>query len=76
MFQTLRMLPSHILGLEGELVGIVGIGVVATVWALAPFLDDPKGRGPRARLWSTVGVVAIVYVAIFTVLAYVLGAPK
>jgi cytochrome b6 len=76
MFQTLRMLPSHILGLEGEMVGIVGIGVAATVWAIAPFLDDPQGRGTRARLWTTVGVIGIFYVAIFTVLAYVIGAPK
>jgi cytochrome b6 len=70
MFQTLRMLPSHILGIEGELVGILGIGLGATVWLLAPFLDDPRGRGSRARLMTALGAVAIVYVVGFTLLVY------
>jgi len=70
MFQTLRMLPSHILGMEGELVGILGIGAASLLWVVAPFLDDPKGRGPRARWWTVVGVVAILYVIGFTLLMY------
>ena len=70
MFQTLRMLPSHILGIEGELVGILGIGLGATVWLLAPFLDDPRGRGKRARLMTALGAVAIVYIVGFTLLVY------
>ncbi len=70
MFQTLRMIPSHILGLEGELVGILGIGAVAALWVVAPVLDDPKGRGPRARFWTLVGVFAILYVVGFTLLMY------
>jgi quinol-cytochrome oxidoreductase complex cytochrome b subunit len=70
MFQTLRMLPSHILGLEGELVGILGIGAAAAVWVAAPFLDDPKGTGQRGRMWTAIGVIAIVYVIVFTLLVY------
>jgi quinol-cytochrome oxidoreductase complex cytochrome b subunit len=70
MFQTLRMLPSKILGLEGELVGILGITVAGLGWAAVPFLDDPKGRGQRARLWTWIGVVAIVYIIVFTWLTY------
>jgi quinol-cytochrome oxidoreductase complex cytochrome b subunit len=75
MFQTLKMLPSHILGLEGELVGILGIGAAAGVWAAAPFLDSPDGRGPRARLWTALGVLAIVYIVVFTLLVYIGGRP-
>lgn len=70
MFQTLRMLPSHILGIEGELVGILGIGLGGVVWLLVPFLDDPRGQGPRARFWRVLGAVAIVYVVVFTLLVY------
>jgi cytochrome b6 len=70
MFQTLRMLPSHILGLEGELVGIFGIGLGALVWVAAPFIDDPKGQGRRARIMTALGAVAIVYVVGFTLLVY------
>jgi len=75
MFQTLRMLPSHIAGLEGELIGIIGIGLAGMVWLLAPFLDDPTGRGPRARFWSGLGVAAIVYITVFTLLVYRGGKP-
>ena len=27
MFQTLKLLPSHILGFEGELLGVLGFGI-------------------------------------------------
>ncbi len=75
MFQTLRMLPSHLLGIEGELVGILGIGVGGLVWLLAPFLDHPRGEGRRGRLMTALGVVAIVYVVGFTLLVYRGGKP-
>ncbi len=71
MFQTLRMLPSRILGLEGELVGILAIGTGALVWVIAPFLDDRHGQGGRARFWTAAGVLALVYVVAFTLLVYV-----
>lgn len=70
MFQTLRMIPAHVLGMEGELLGIVGFGLVGVVWALVPFLDSRDGRGPRARFWTAVGLVGIVYIIIFTLLVY------
>ena len=70
MFQTLRMIPSHILGMEGELVGILGIGVAAVLWVAAPFLDDPRGTGGRARTWTIFGLIAIIYIIGFTLLVY------
>ena len=70
MFQTLRMLPSHIAGIEGDVVGILGIGAAAALWFVAPFLDHPKGEGSRGRLWTIIGVVAIVYIVVFTLLVY------
>jgi len=70
MFQTLRMIPARVLGIEGEKLGIVGFGLAGLVWALAPFLDASDGRGARARFWSVVGALAIVYVIVFTLLAY------
>ncbi len=73
MFQTLRMLPSKIMGLEGEMVGIVGFGVAGLVWAMVPFLDTPDGRGRRALVWRVLGALALVYVIVFTVLVYVGG---
>ncbi len=76
MFQTLRMLPSRVLGLEGEMLGIVGFGLAGLVWAAVPFLDTPDGRGRRARIWTAIGALAIVYVIVFTVMVYVGGKPR
>jgi cytochrome b6 len=73
MFQTLKMLPGHVLGIEGELIGLIGIGVAAVLWTAAPFLDDPRGTGRRARVWTMVGALAIVYIVVFTLLAFVGG---
>jgi quinol-cytochrome oxidoreductase complex cytochrome b subunit len=70
MFQTLRMIPSRVFGIEGELLGIVGFGLGALVWTLVPFLDAPDGRGPRARAWNVIGVLAMLYVIVFTLLVY------
>jgi cytochrome b6 len=70
MFQTLRMIPARVLGIEGEKLGIVGFGLAGLVWALVPFLDSRDGRGSRARLWSAVGVLAMLYVIVFTLLVY------
>jgi len=73
MFQMLRMLPAHIAGIEGELVGIVGIGLGGLLWVAVPFLDDPQGTGPRARAWTAIGVGAILLILGLTVLVYLPG---
>ena len=70
MFQTLRMLPARIAGLEGELVGILAITVAGVVWALVPFLDRSGGRGRLARIWTAFGAVALLYVLVFTLMTY------
>jgi cytochrome b6 len=75
MFQTLRVLPAHILGIEGELAGVIGIGIAGLAWLAVPFLDDPHGEGARARLWTLAGVVAAIYIVVFTLLAYRVAAP-
>jgi quinol-cytochrome oxidoreductase complex cytochrome b subunit len=43
-FQTLRMLPSKILGIDGELIGILGFGVAPVALIGLPFLELMLGR--------------------------------
>jgi quinol-cytochrome oxidoreductase complex cytochrome b subunit len=45
MFQTLKELPAHILGMEGEVVGVVFFTLCGLALLLVPFLD----RGSRSR---------------------------
>jgi cytochrome b6 len=71
MFQTLKYLPAHVLGLEGELLGILGIGVAALVWFLVPFLDrNPEPGNTVTRLFTIAGWVALIYMGVMTLIVY------
>jgi quinol-cytochrome oxidoreductase complex cytochrome b subunit len=72
-FQSLKMLPGHILGLEGELVGVIAFGVAAGVLVVLPFLDRRASRGLASPVFTALALLALSYLAIFTVLGYVLG---
>jgi cytochrome b6 len=71
MFQALKLLPGHILGIEGEIVGILGIGLLGLGMLLVPFLDrTPEVGDTRSRVFTVAGVLMIVLVGVLTVMAY------
>ena len=70
MFQTLKYLPGHILGLEGEMIGILGFLVAGVFLLVIPFLDRKTVRGQPDRLFVWIGVAAIVYIIVLTYLGY------
>ncbi|MDT8436308.1 MAG: cytochrome bc complex cytochrome b subunit [Gemmatimonadota bacterium] len=70
MFHQLKLLPAHILGIEGELVGILGFTVGGVLLALVPFLDRKAKRGEPSSLFTWIGVAVIAYILILTWLGY------
>lgn len=66
-FQSLKVLPSHVLGLEGETVGVLALGLLGLVWVLVPFLDRRASRGERSPLFTAIGVAVVAYVVGMTV---------
>ena len=76
MFQTLKYLPSHILGIEGEVVGVVGFGLGGLLLLLVPFLDRRAGRGEPNRLFVAIGLALIAYMLLLTWLGYVASPTK
>jgi cytochrome b6 len=70
MFQTLKYLPGHILGLEGELVGVVGFGVAGVILLFLPFLDRRAARGEPSRGWTWVAIASLIYIVVLTYLGY------
>ena len=76
MFQTLKYLPAHILGLEGEVVGILAFGLGGVLLLVLPFLDRRAARGERSPLISWIGVGVLVYMLALTYLGYTASATK
>ena len=77
MFQTLKYLPSRILGIEGEIVGIVGFGIAGLFLLLLPFLDRSEELGGRrSTVFTLIGVGIIAYVIVLTYLGYTASPTK
>jgi cytochrome b6 len=76
MFQTLKYLPSYILGIEGEVVGVVGFGLGGLFLLLIPFLDRRTARGEPSRLVIWIGVAIILYMVVLTYLGYTVSPTK
>lgn len=73
MFQTLKLLPAHVLGIEGELLGVLGFGVVGLVLVLLPFLAAP---GRRSHWPAAFAVALIGYSIVLTYLGYTMSPTK
>jgi cytochrome b6 len=65
MFQTLKLLPAHVWFMEGEVLGIMGFGLLGLAWLLVPFWELR-----RARLMMLIGVFAIVFIVAMTIWGY------
>jgi len=77
MFQTLKLLPGHILGIEGELLGVLAFGVIGLVLIAMPFLDRNASPGKTSsRLTAAFGLLLIVYSVVLTYLGYTMSPTK
>ena len=70
MFHTLKLLPSHVLWVEGEVVGIGAIGLAAVFLLVVPFVDRRSSRGERSPLFTAVAVSGLMYLVIFTIAGF------
>ncbi len=70
MFQTLKLIPAHVLFMEGELLGILTFAFGGVIWFLVPFLDRKAHRGERSKGWKYFGIALIVYMIVLTIWGY------
>lgn len=68
-FQTLKLIPARIGPLEGEAVGVVGMGIAGLFWLLVPFIDRRAAREERSPLFTAIGLIAAAYIGVMTWLA-------
>jgi len=66
MFQFLKLVPSSIGPVEGELVGIIIINAVATLLALVPFWDDGRSAW-RSKAATIFGIITLAGLIIFSI---------
>jgi cytochrome b6 len=70
MFTTLKLVPSHVLFIEGEQLVILGLMIGALAWLLAPYLDRKAARDKSSPLFTWFGIAVLLYIVVFTVLTY------
>ena len=69
-FYTLKLIPSHVWIFEGEILGILGFGLLALSLVLLPFWGINRDGLARTRLVTGAGIVLVSYLATFTILGY------
>jgi quinol-cytochrome oxidoreductase complex cytochrome b subunit len=74
MFQTLKLLPATILGIEGELFGVAAFGLAGLVLLVIPFLDRPRPGQAPAKLWTYLTYVALAFIVVMTFWGYAASA--
>jgi len=70
MFHTLKLLPAHILGLEGEILGVMAFALAGLFLLLVPVLDRRRGPGEASRLFTVIALAMIVYIIVLTIMGY------
>jgi quinol-cytochrome oxidoreductase complex cytochrome b subunit len=71
MFQTLKYLPAKIMGFDGEVLGIMAFNLVALLLFIVPFVDRSPDNRKRRLLFNMIGVVALLYIVVMTIVGYV-----
>ena len=70
MYQTLKLIPSKVWIVDGEVLGILGCGLAGLFWLLLPFFESDKAG--RTRAWITgISIFALVYMIGMSVYGYI-----
>ena len=69
-FYALKLIPSHVWLFEGEILGLLGFGLLAVFWVMLPFWATTRSGERRTRLVTGVGVFLIAFLSVFTILGY------
>lgn len=76
MFHTLKLLPGSILGIEGELIGVIAFALGGLFLLFIPFLDVASARGQPSRAFTWIGIALLAYMALLTWLGYTVSPTK
>ncbi len=69
-FYTLKLIPSHVGFIEGELLGLIGFGLLSVVWVCLPFWGTNRQGMERSHLVTGAGILLLAYLVTFSLLGY------
>ena len=71
-FQALKFIPAHVLFIEGELLGMIVMGIGGVVWALVPFFAGSFKQNKRPTKIVFFGWFVLFFMILMTILGYLL----
>jgi len=71
-FQALKFLPAHVFFIEGELLGMIVMGIGGLVWALLPIFAGTFKEGRKPTKVVIFGWVVLGFIILMTALGYIL----
>jgi cytochrome b6 len=70
MFTTLKLLPSHVIFIEGEKLAILALMVGGLFWMLVPYLDRRAAKEKGSPVFTVIGLAVFLYIVVMTILTY------
>ena len=70
VYQILKWMPTYVLSIEGEIVGISCLIFAALLIVFAPFFDRRSQRNERSPLFTLLGVVSLLVFVVFSIIGY------
>jgi cytochrome b6 len=69
LFQTLKLIPSKVWFVDGEVLGVLVLGLISLLWLLLPFFESDHAS--RTKRWITgVALFALVYMGGMSIYGY------
>jgi len=70
LYQSLKIVPSTIFSISGELVVNLFAMIGSAFWMMVPFIDRNSSRGRKSIPFTVLGICLILYLATTIILAY------
>jgi cytochrome b6 len=70
MFTTLKLLPSHVIFIEGEKLAILAFMIGGLFWMLVPYLDRRAAQEKGSPVFTLIGLAVSLYIVVMTILTY------
>jgi cytochrome b6 len=71
LFQTLKLFPGKLFGLNGETIAILLIATGILFLFFIPLFDRKSQRGEKSTLFTWIGVIYLLYFLVMTVMGFI-----